>query len=173
LGSAAVIPVYSDPSRFASLATLYTTLVTSDAVRLLMLRSGPVNGAVQASQPTVPGNVNVLLPYVQIAATANSPAAAVRLVERARASLTKYVLDQQAQNQIPQSKRVILQVVNAAEPPLLTAKRSITRPLVVLIATLMVFVGLAFLLENLRPRVPRAESGAVELQPPAVARRSA
>jgi hypothetical protein len=172
-GSATVVPVFSDPSRFASLATLYTTLVTSDAVRQLMLRSGPINGAVLASQPTVPGNVNVLLPYVQIAATANSPAAARALVERARAALTKYVLDLQALNQIPQSKRVLLQVLNAAEPPLLTAKRSITRPIVILIATLMIFIGLAFFLENLRPRIPRAESGAVELQPPAAARRSA
>ena len=163
------IPVYSDPLRWSGLTTLYASLVTSDDVKKIMERSGPIDGSVGATQPTVPGNAQALLPYIVISGTAHTPGGAVRLADRARGALETYVRDQQAENAIPPDKRVLLQVLNNAQPAVLTAKRSRTRPVVVVFAGLMVVFGLAFLLENLRPRVRRVESAEL----PAPARRTA
>ncbi|MEP6893356.1 MAG: hypothetical protein ABI927_06200, partial [Gaiellaceae bacterium] len=50
---------FSDPSRFSGLATLYAALVQADGVRRIMLRSGPIDGFVGSSQPTLAGNSSI------------------------------------------------------------------------------------------------------------------
>lgn len=144
---------FSDPQRFSGLATVFAALVSSDGVRNIMLRNGPINGFVGASQPTLPGNASIVLPFLDISATSTTPAGAKSLSTRASRGLIAYVKDEQDANRIADDKRVVLQVVRTAEPAVLSLPRSKTRPIVVLLATLMVVIGLAFLLENLRPRV--------------------
>ena len=61
----AVIPKYSDPSRFGTTALLYARLATSDAVRQLMRKSGPINGAILASTQTAEVSSAILLPTHQ------------------------------------------------------------------------------------------------------------
>jgi hypothetical protein len=148
-----IVPESGDPTRFTGLAALYVTLATSDPVEAIMKRSGPIDGSVGATQPTVANNVNAPLPFVEISGTATGPAAAEKLTTRATNALMKYVTDQQTASGIAPDKRVLLEVVKRPTPAVVTAKRSLTRPLVVFVATLLLVLGLTFVLENLRPRV--------------------
>jgi capsular polysaccharide biosynthesis protein len=166
------VPQFSDPTRFSSLATILANLVKSDAVLEVMQREGPLDGSVAASQPTLPGN-DVTLPFVQIDATASSAGAATLLAEHAATALVRYVKNQQHRNAIPTDKRVVLQVIQHATPAVLTKPRKLTGPIVVFFATLMVAVGLAFLLENLRPRVQPVSDAAAGEAAVASARRTA
>jgi len=160
---------FSDPSRFSSFATVYASLVGTDVIESIMLRQGPIKGTVGATQPTVPlGTSAIGLPFVNVYGTADSPAAAVALSRRATRALVTYVTNEQRANQIDKDKRVILDVVTPASEPQLTGPRSWTRPIVVFLAVLLATIGLAFLLENLRPRpANRAKHEAPERTPPA------
>lgn len=166
--SPASVPEFSNPTSFASLATIFTNLVTSDPVVEIMKREGPLDGSVAASQPTLPGN-DVTLPFVQIAATAPSAGSATLLAEHAATALVRYVTAEQARNEISPDKRVVLQVVQHATPAALTKPRKLTAPIVVFVATLMVALGLAFMLENLRPRVQAVREPAASEAPAAAA----
>ena len=155
-GSAATptqIPQYSDPSRFSSLATIYVSLITSDSVLKLMAQNGPVDGSVTAAQPSLPGNASITLPFVQVAGTASSPEKAIAVTNNATQSLIEYVRQQQKLNAIAANQRVVLQVVQQARSAVVSKPRKLTTPIVVFIACLMMTLGLAFLLENLRPRI--------------------
>jgi hypothetical protein len=173
----AQISQFSDPSRFSSLATIYVALITSDPVIKLMASYGPVDGAVNATQPSLPGNASITLPFVQVTGTASSGEKAVALTNNATRALVKYVAEQQRANSIPQNKRVVLQVIQQAHGAVVTKPRKLTTPIVVFLACLMVTFGLAFLLENLRPRIRQVDpaldgAGAASIPTP-VSRRSA
>jgi capsular polysaccharide biosynthesis protein len=172
--SATPLSEYSDPSRFAGYATIYASLITSDAVTSLMEKQGNLDGTITATQPSLPGNSAITLPFVEVAGTASSPAAAESLTNRAVRALDEYVRAQQKRNHISADKRVVLQVVQRAESATLTKPRKLTQPIVIFLACLMVAIGLAFLLENLRPRVRSLpEELPAAADPPAAARRTA
>jgi capsular polysaccharide biosynthesis protein len=147
------LPVYSDPSRFSDYATIYANLITSDPVTSRIEKQGGLDGTISATQQTIPGNSSLTLPFVSVAGTAPTQAAAESLTNRAVRALSAYVQEQQARNHISGDQRVVLQVVQRAQSAILTKPRKLTQPIVVFLATLMVAIGLAFLLENLRPRV--------------------
>lgn len=167
------IPKFSDPTRFSSLATVFTALVPSDGVEQIMRRKGPIDGEIGASQPTLPGNGSIVLPFVDVFATASSPERAQSLSALASRSLISYVEKEQQANNIPTDKRVVLQVVSAAQPAVLTKARPKSRPVIVLLATLLVVIGLTFFLENLRPRVQPVSIGSKTPSAPAADRLSA
>ena len=81
----------------------------------------------------------------------------MRLARRGTKALIEYIEEQQRANGIPKEQRVVLAVVN--EPKLgrgrteLLSGRSMTMPIVVFCVVLFATFGLAFILENLRPRV--------------------
>ena len=54
---------------------------------------------------------------------------------------------------IPPNERVDLQVLQNATAPILLQPRKKTLPIVILLAVLSATIGLAFILENARPRV--------------------
>lgn len=169
-----IVPQFSEPTRFASLATVYTSLVSSDAVYDIVRRSGPLRGSLVGTQPTLPGNSSLTLPFVHIAGTARNPGDAVAITRRGTAALIEYVKEQQRVNRIPPEKRIVLQVIQRPEGAALTKPRKLTQPIVVLIATLMATIGLTFLLENLRPRARLIELGTPKAPTDAAAaRRSA
>ena len=165
------ISKFSDPSRFSGLATVFVALVPSDGVRKIMLRQGPVDGVVGASQPTLPGNTSIVLPFVNVYGSASSPDAAQKLSSRAARSLIAYVKDEQNANNISADKRVLLQVVQEAEPAMLTVPRSKARPVIVFLATMLVVIGVVFLLENVRPRVRSVAASDPQAAPAAAAGR--
>ena len=93
------------------------------------------------------------MPFVDIQGSALTPDAARRTADRGTRALIAYVGEQQEKNAIPRDKRVILRVLNEPNPSVLLVARSKARPLFIFIAVLMAFVALAFVLENVRPRV--------------------
>jgi hypothetical protein len=142
-------------ARLPSLATLYATFVTGDAVSQILHRSGPIKGRITAtSVPGGPSNSQVL-PIISITATGTTKAAATSLSNRAAAALARWVDSQQAANGVPRSSRILLRELNrAGEDPntvQLIGPRSKTLPIVVFLAIVFAAMGLAFLLENLRP----------------------
>jgi hypothetical protein len=154
-----------DPNSLAGRATVYASLVSSDGVRDIMKKNGGAYGTVVGTQQTTNGG-NILLPFVTIAGTAKTPGAARVLTERATNALREFVAVQQAANQIPYSRRVVLQAVQHAGPAVLIDSRSKTRPVAVGLAALLVCFGLILLLETRRQSAQREAEGAATLPPP-------
>ncbi len=140
----------ADPNRLNTLAVLYAELATSDPVRRQMLEDGPLLGKIIAT-PVVVGENRVMLPFIDVAAIATSPRGAVTLAQRAADAFGVFMRDQQAANRVPAADRVIVQQLVRPRPPKLFQPRSKTMPVVVFLAVMFATVGLAFLLENLRP----------------------
>jgi hypothetical protein len=141
---------------YGSLALLYAKLATSDAVKRIVLRDGPIKPAkIDASYVSqAPGDpTGAPLPLISITATAPSKRLATSAATRQTTAFVKYLFDQQTQNQIPPSKRVRVKLVQSAQPPVLLKGRSKTLPIVVFLTVMLAVVGLAFMLENMRPRV--------------------
>lgn len=149
------IPV-ADPNRLNNLAVLYSQLATSDAVETLMRRDGPVRGRVIATPLTV-GDNRIMLPLIDLTAISTSPGGAKALARRTAAALETFVRLQQASNDVPAADRVIIQEILRPEQATLFQPRSKTLPVVVFMAVMLATFGLAFLLENMRPKSRIAE----------------
>jgi hypothetical protein len=145
------IPV-ADPARFNTLAILYAELATSDPVHRLMLRDGPIAGKISAIALRDDAS-GVLLPLIDVTALATSSRGAVELAARDARALDSYVADEQKANNVPVSDRVVIRTVVAPQQPHVFQPRSKTMAIVVFLAVLLATIGLAFVLENLRPRV--------------------
>jgi len=143
---------FADPSRFIELTNLYSELVTSDPVRQIMLRQGPIRGKVLAV-PAVSVNGAAALPLLSIEGVADTPAGAQALAARATGAFRRYLEAEQTAVQTPDEQRVLLQNVNEPVKATLLKGRSKTLPIVIFLAVLVATCGLAFALENLRPRV--------------------
>jgi hypothetical protein len=145
-----------DPSRFATLATIYANLAQSDAVKRIMARDWNVRQGAIVAQPVLANQNNSSappLPLMTIAATTSSAPRSVAVAERATAAFLHFLRVEQSNNGIPKNKRVVVSEIKHATPPVLLKGRSKTTPIAVFLAVMIVCVGLAFMLENLRPRV--------------------
>jgi hypothetical protein len=149
------IPV-ADPNRLNNLAVLYAELAMSDPVRRLMRKDGPVLGQIIA-EPLVRGDNRIMLPLIDLTAISPTPGGAVALASRSAAALETYVREQQAANEVPPADRVVIEEVMSARRAGIYQPRSKTMPVVVFLAIMLATSGLAFLLENLRPRAPQPE----------------
>jgi hypothetical protein len=166
----------ADPARYASLALIYAQLVTSDDVKRIMLRQGPVTGHVEATYvSSTPGNSGgAPLPFIVVSGTGKSARAATALSSRAAGAFRTYLTRQQNANAIPIEKRVSASILNRTQTPVLLQGRSKTLPMVTFTGVLVIFVALAFILESLRPRIRVAASAETTVvRPAATARRSA
>jgi hypothetical protein len=149
-------PRFADPGRYSSLALLYARLAGSDDVRRRMLRDGPIDGEF-AAEATRSSDGSAYLPLIEIIAQAETPDEAKQLAARATEAFRTYLDEQQVVNEIPPAERVQVPVLTAPAKPILVQGPSIVRPIFLFLAVLAVVVGIAFLLENLRPR-PAAAS---------------
>jgi hypothetical protein len=147
---------FADPNRFKDLAFLYAELAESDPVRRLMLRTGPIDGKVIA-EPVIAEN-GITLPLIDVTALAATPAEAISLSQRGATALTSYVAQQQSRNNVPASDRVVLQKLLRAEEATIVKPRPKSIPIVVFVVVMAGAIGLAFLLENLKPSVQLVES---------------
>jgi hypothetical protein len=93
---------------------------------------------------------------------ASSAEDAEAMANRAADAFVGYLTEQQVAADIPPEKRVEVLITSRATPAEVFEGRSLARPMVVLLAVLAGVVGLAFLLDNIRPhREPlRAEKQA-------------
>jgi hypothetical protein len=156
-----------DKANYSGLAMLYAELATSDSVRQSILPSRLSALTYDAEAVRAPDGTTVL-PLIWIKGMAPSPAVAETIANRAADAFRMYVRRRQEVNNIAEEKRVELRVVNRASPAELLQGRSIARPAAVGLLVLMAVIGLAFVLENLRPRTSREGHGAAALprEPP-------
>lgn len=166
-------PPIANPARFTDLAVLYAQLASSDAVRALIRRDGPVRGVIGAKAVRDPDS-GIMLPLVDLTAISTSPQRASILATRAIKALQTYLEAEQAANNVPTSDRAVLQLVVRPSKAEVFQPRSKTLAVVVFLAIMLATVGLAFLLENIRPRfteVRQPQTAATMPQP--VRRRTA
>jgi hypothetical protein len=142
----------ADPSRFVGLSVVWSQLALSDPVRQILLRSGPIDGTLDAA-PVLDPNTKESLPMISIAAVANSPEVASSLAQRETTALLNFLAIEQASSSIPDENRISMTVTSKASPATLFKGRSKTLPIVIFLTVLIAVLALAFLLENLRPRV--------------------
>jgi hypothetical protein len=144
---------YADPSRFASLAVLYSQFATGDEVHALVRKTGPLNGTIEAAPVKASKeSFSDTLPIISIAALSPTPKAAESLALREANALKQYIELGQQESGIKPEKRVELTLVNRPSPATLFAARSKTPPIVVFLSILIATIGLCFVLENTRPR---------------------
>jgi hypothetical protein len=163
-----------DEGRLATLATVYSRLVTSDGVRAIMRADGPpIRGAVDASPLPATRNSDDLLPIVNISALATTRVDSLRLADRAARSLQAYLAQTQRKNGIPPNERVQLQTIRQAGLTELVSPRPKTPPIIVFFTVMAATLGLAFLLDNLRPAPTRMTGESQTVMLPDVQRRTA
>jgi hypothetical protein len=151
-------PAFSDPSRFIGLAALYARLADSDEVRRILLRDGPIRGAYGAV-PVKSSDGSTLLPMIAVLGYGASPAAAVEIANRAAAALQTYLREEQRTNRIPARQRVELPFLNEARRATVFDTPSPVKPVFLFLLVAGLTAGLAFVLENLRPRSREALPG--------------
>jgi hypothetical protein len=144
---------FADPGRFSSLAMLYSQLATSDQVVAIIKKSGPLNGEIQAAPILSDTVYQDALPLVSLAGIAYSQRGAVDLARRATSAFETFLEQEQRLNEIPASSRVIMTVIQDPRKAKLLKRRSVTLPAVVFLSVMILFSGIAFILENMRPRV--------------------
>lgn len=158
-----------DPGRFNNLAVLYSELAVSDAVRMLMRREGPIRGRFIANPVIAGGEFRVQLPMIDITALSSTPLAAIQLAQRNASALKTYIAIEQRASNVPVADRAVIVPVVRPTQAELFQPRSKTMAIVVFLAVMFVTVGLAFLLENLRPRTVQAASPSLGEVEPALA----
>lgn len=133
---------------------------------------GPLGGTVQTFPVLAGGETPV--PMIIFDAVAPTPEAAVSLAKRHVAAFKEFVKDNQNASKIPQDQRVVVNTLNAPQGATLLEARKKTRPILIFLTGLVAVLGLAFVLENLRPRGPASTiAGVEEEEAPEQKRRSA
>jgi hypothetical protein len=158
---------FANPSRFIGLAALYANLADSDPVLRIMKRSGKLYGKIEASPLTALNDPTDVLPLISIVGLADTGPRAVSLVARATNALMQYVEAQQNANGIAAKDRIELDVVKSPTKPKLLSGPSKTLPILVFLVVMAATCALAFILENLRPRVRVAPSAVATPDAPA------
>jgi hypothetical protein len=142
---------FADPERFVGLAVLYSQLAVSDPVRAIAARERPLSGTITAEP--VPAGPNAILPMIDVGGIAKSGDQAVRVSKQATEALSTFLTQRQVANDVPAVERVVVQVLARPGGAEIFQARSKTLPVVIFLTTLLATIGLAFILENLRPRV--------------------
>ncbi len=152
---------FADPSRFMTLADLYTKLIVSDEVRG-RIAEHPAAAQIDASPLPAVSGVPVL-PIIQLTVTANSAAGAQALNTHTVQALRDLLKERQEKNDISPAKSVQINTVNAPSPGVLTAGPSHTGSILALLLCLIGTVAVTHLLEMLRMRREGAGLDSVDL----------
>jgi hypothetical protein len=113
---------------------------------------GPLGGTIQTFPVLAGGETPV--PMIIFDAIAPTPEAAVSLAQRHVDAFKDFVTHEQNTSGIPQDERVVVNTLNAPQAASLLEDRKKTRPILIFLTGLVAVLGLAFVLENLRPRGP-------------------
>jgi hypothetical protein len=146
--------------RMLSLTALYMQLATADPVLRTMAEDGPINGVVQTFPITSTGDGRGdPLPMMTFSAIAATPRASHQLAQRHINAFLEYLREDQERRRVRAADRVRVDVVRQPQTPVLLVPRKKTRPIVVFLTVAIATFGLAFVLENLRPRVRAIPGG--------------
>jgi len=145
-----------DPQRFATLAIYYAELITSDPVRKLAARRDRITGKIIATA-SKDDQSGTLLPYIDVVSISKSPRDAIKYAERTAHALSAHILQQQRADHVASADRVVVKTLIHPHGASVFRPRSKTLPIVVFLAVMIAVTGLAFMLENMRPRVRPVE----------------
>lgn len=137
---------------YTGLAYYYSGLAKSDAIGRLARRYAHTGGAIQANVE-VDNAAHLALPFIDIQALASTGPRAVALANGVARALQSYVAQQQNLAGRGVTSRVALPQIIVARGAKLSAARRKTTPVVIFLTVLIATIGLAFILENFRPRV--------------------
>jgi hypothetical protein len=146
-------PRFGDMQRFSALAITYSYLLMSDEVRAAI---GPIPPGAEVTNTAVSegtGSNKEILPLVSIDGRAPDPQVARELNAKAIKALTSFVSKRQIDNGIPERERVRISVITPPSTPTVAVPHSYTAGIVLWILCVALGLGLAYLLENLRPSV--------------------
>jgi preprotein translocase subunit Sec61beta len=150
-----------DPATLAANAVFYSNLAMTDAVLKSAFGAAGPGGQVEAAPVLASSFSNDALPIISIAGIGPSAGAAERIARLETQGLISYVESQQADAKISPNNRVVLQVINRPHAAVLRQARSTTVPVVVFLTLMMAVIGVAFLLENVRPAIRAVGPGGV------------
>jgi hypothetical protein len=145
---------FADIGYLTSLATIYQVLATSDDVlsRIRADGQGPIRGALQTFPVLAGGDAPV--PMITFSAIASTPEEATSLAHRHLKAFKAFVENRQNASDIPTDERVVVNVLKEPVSANLLEGRKKTRPILIFLTGLIAVIGLAFVLENLRPSGP-------------------
>ena len=157
-----------DAARMTGLTNLYVALANSDAVKQLRRHLSRLKGktTAAASYATLPSGYEVALPEMTLTGTSDSRAHATALTRAGIDAFRKYLAGQQDAAHIPKNQRVVIQALGLTPPAKVGGPKK-TLPVVVFLIVMMAVVGLALVLENIRPRVsvqPVADALPIEVE---------
>jgi hypothetical protein len=139
---------FADPTRFSSLAMVYSVMSYSDRVRA-GLPGNPAPEQITAVPFDPTGRGDAQMPIIQVTTLAASAAAADKLNRETVVGLRKVIVNEQEQNQIPAKDRVQLQTLKEPAPPLLVAGRSWTSSMLAFLLCIGAAIALAHIAEGL------------------------
>lgn len=140
--------------RMIALTSLYMQLATTDPVLRLMAKRGPIDGVVQTFPITSTGDSRGdPLPMMTFSAISSTPARAHGLARRHIDAFLEFLRRDQVAKGIQPDERIQVDIVRQPQAPVLLMPRKKTRPIIVFLTVAIATFGLAFILENLRPRV--------------------
>jgi hypothetical protein len=167
-----------DQDRLASLAALYAQYASSDRVRRLALRDGPLNAEVSAEPVTYTTTQFAypqVLPLIRITSTAATPSLAINGARRVGDAFTAYVRQQQNNAAIPKSDRVLVDYARRPAKAVLFKGRSKILPALMFFCLTSLVIGSALVLDNLRRSgeqrtraVPEPAPEPIEMEVPSV-----
>jgi hypothetical protein len=143
-----------DLGRLTALANLYVQVANSDMIQRSVARMDPPGGMVSATQDYSysPSFYSTALPIVTITGTGASTGAAMATAQAGVDALDSYLRQQQNAAGISDAERVVLQEMRRPRTTTVLNPTKKTIPVVVFLTVMMAVIGLAFVLENLRPR---------------------
>lgn len=153
----------------SSLALVYAYLVTGNDVRsVIEATHGPigpdeeVTAVRRTTQPAgderFPGRAS--LPIIDVVATSTTEAGATALAQDTAKAFETYVTDKQRAQKVPADRRVQVSVLRDAVADPTTASSPALPVALVFLAVLMLFVALAFMLQNISLHRTPARSAA-------------
>jgi len=147
-----------DSRVLTDLAALYTQLALSNQVMALLKKHGPLDGQVQATQLFAPDSTT--LPLIALSAVSSSPGRARTLAQNHLNALQTWLSTSQNEAGTNADNRVVLEPVSGPLPAKLIKGRKKTTAILIFLAVSTAVFGLAFILENIRPRVRALEQSA-------------
>jgi hypothetical protein len=145
-----IVPRFGDPGRYSGLATLYVELAKSDDVRRAFRAQAPA-GVLYQPAVVKSSDGGSVLPMIYMNGYGPTPKLAEAASNIAAEEFRKYLAVEQAQARIPKDRRVEVVVTSRAIPAEIVEPRSMVKPIFLFLLVVMASIGLAFILENLRP----------------------
>jgi hypothetical protein len=140
---------FADPGRFSNLATVYSILAHSDAIRL-RLKDKVKPEQITAAPLDVNGRGDQFLPMIDITTTAATAAGAFDLNSKVMKSLDDYLVEQQDAANVPRRQRVELNTINKPTGPSMVEGPSFAPPMLAFLLALIAGVSVCYILENFK-----------------------